>query len=253
MTNGIFAEHTYARQSTHQRAHGGGVGRGEFSWWKHEAIERAMRRQLPVLAKMGRGLIIDMHAGDGEPTPHPQPDFWAGGALITTPHLAISMADAFGADVWLCEKSHAARHALDDRYGGRARILRNHERLLDELSAIGRCAWTIVLNDPNGHGQHGVEVMQRIAKANQHSDFVVVVNHQSIRRHIGVGKSDNTGNAFALAVEASKEKYAWMVDPDEWAARLGKRHVLATTIMAFSDAMKPQILLISNFIPGYAR
>lgn len=229
------------------------VGRNDRSWWKHEHFRRFMGRQLPVLAKRGHGLIIDMHAGDGEATPHIQGDLFNGGALITTPHLALSMADRWGADVWLCEKSHRPRAALLAAYGRRAEVVANHDRLMQRLPSIGAYPWVIVLNDPNGHGRHGVEVMQAIARENPCSDFIINVNHHTIRRHLGVGAKDNTGNAFALAVEATKEHYAWMLVPANWAQRLDKRQQMATQVMRLSADMASQVILVSNFIPGYGR
>lgn len=253
MTQVSIAETGYAKQTLYQRKHGGGVGRSKASFWKHEAIKRAMRRQLPILAKRGRGLIIDLNAGDGEATPHRQPDFFAGGALITTPHLALAMGDCYGADVWLCERSHAPRRALSAAYGDRAKIYGNHNQLSKTLGTIAAAPWVMVLSDPNGHGNssNGLSIMRQIAQINPISDFVTVVNHRSIMRHLGVGAKDNSGNAFALAVEASKEHYAWMLTPQRWADQLGKRQVLATEPRRLSPEMTAQILLISNFIPGH--
>lgn len=243
----------YAVQTDRQRKHGGGIGRSGKSFQKHDAISRLMNRQLPVLAKMGRGIIIDMHAGDGRDTPHIQPDFFSGGALITTPHLAIVAGRKFGADVWLCERSHGPRAALVHDYGNDAEILRNHTTLNSRLDEIAAAPWVMVLNDPNGHGAHGVETMQAIAGANRRSDFIVVVNHQSLTRHLAVGKSDNTGNAFALRVEAAKSKYAWMLDSGKWASTLGKRQFIDTAPMHLSNEMTAVIVLCSNWIAGYGR
>lgn len=255
MTDTSFQECAYARQSAHQRKNGGGVGRSEKSWRKHEAIERAMGRQLPVLAKRGRGLIVDLHAGDGKATPHRQPDFFAGGALITTPHLALSMAARWGADVWLYEKSRAPRLDLQEAYGERAEVMGNHRGMLNRLDDVAAYPWVMVLCDPNGHGKenNGVEVMEAVSTANRRSDFIVVVNRGSILRHQGVGKSDNNGNQFALAVEATKAQYAWMLTPELWAQRLRKRQYLATAPMRISNEMTAQVVLISNFIPGHSR
>lgn len=229
------------------------VGRNDKSWWKHEHFQRFMGRQLPVLAKRGRGLIVDMHAGDGEATPHKQADLFSGGALITTPHLALSMADRWGADVWLCERSHAPHAALVREYGDRALVLRNHDKLSQKGDEVAAYPWVLVLNDPNGHSAHGVEVMRSISDANPCSDFIINVNRGSIQRHLGVGAKDNSGNAFALAVEATREHYAWMLTPGAWAERLGKRQYQATQPVYLSPEMTSQVLLISNFIPGHGR
>ena len=253
MTQQSISENHYAVQSIAQRKHGGGVGKGERSYQKHEAVRRFLHRQMPVLAKRGRGLIIDMHAGDGRETPHIQPDFFAGGALITTPHLAIVAARKWGADVWLCEKSHAPRVALIAAYSQEATVLRNHNTLDLRLAEIAAAPWVIVLNDPNGHSQHGVDTMREIARANPCSDFIVVVNCGSLKRHLAVGKSDNTGNEFALSVEAAKERYSWMLEPEAWAQRLFKRQHVATEPMYLSNEMTAQVVLCSNWIAGYGK
>lgn len=256
MTLASIANHSYARQSVSQHKHSGGVGRCSKSFWKHEEIKKYLGRLLPVLSKRSHGshgLIIDMHAGDGEATPHPQPDMFAGGALITTPHLAITMAEKWRADVWLCERSHAPRKALKSAYGGFARIFGNHNQLLNHADEIGSYPWVIVINDPNGHSDesNGVSIMRAIAETNPVSDFIIVCNHRSIRRHLGVGKKDNSKIPLALAVQATASKYEWMLQPENWKERLGKRQVMATEPMPLSPDMTAQVLLVSNFIPGY--
>lgn len=251
MTEMNIQSATYSGQTRSQRRNGGGVGRSRQSHWKHEAIKRAMHRQLPVLRKRGRGLIIDMHAGDGKETLHPQPDMWAGGALITTPHLALSHARI--ADVWLCEKGREPRRTLIEGYGEQAKVLANHNKLLNCLDEVRRYPWVLVLNDPNGPSEHGIEVMNQISHANAVSDFVIVVNRGAIKRILGVGKSDNSANQFALNVEASQPRYAWMMTPANWAKRLQKRHALATVPKWISNEMTAQIILVSNFIPGMGR
>lgn len=251
MTEMNIQSATYSGQTRSQQRNGGGLGRSRQSFWKHEAIRRAIDRQIPVLRKRGRGLIIDMHAGDGKETDHPQPDMWAGGALITTPHLALSHTQY--ADVWLCEINADRRRLLNAAYGDRAKILANHSNLLTHIEEIGRAPLVIVINDPNGHSKHGIEIMEQIARSNPISDFVIVVNIGSLKNHLGVGKSDNSNNAFALNVEAAKPRYAWMLKPEEWARRLRKRQHLVTEPKWISKRMTAQILLLSNFIPGIVR
>ena len=51
---------SYSVQTDYERKNGGGLGRCEHSYWKHDLIEKFMRRQLPVLMKRGKGCIIDM-------------------------------------------------------------------------------------------------------------------------------------------------------------------------------------------------
>lgn len=246
----------YAVQTFNQRKHGGGIGRGDRSFHKLEFMEYFMMRQIPVLSRRGRGLIIDMNAGDGQETPHVQKDFFADGALISTPHLAIRAARRFGADVWLCEKSAPARKRLKELWGNDARIFGNHNTLSKHLDLVANYPWLFVLSDPNGHGDssNGVTVMAKLSEVNHVSDFVVVVNLQSLWRHQGLRTTSNHDeNVRVTAARASKERYSWMVDPNQWAQHLGKRQVMERKPIHQQGAMRAQVLLISNWIAGYGR
>ena len=242
----------YAVQTAAQRRNGGGVGKSEKSFHKHEQIEQYMNRQLPVLVrKFGRGCIIDMHAGDGEPTPFPTPDFFAGGLLKTTPHLAIAAAREFGADVILCEKTKEQRQHLQDVYGTEARVIGNHANLLELAELIAAYRWILVLNDPNGHSDQGVVIMQWLATTVLISDFIVVVNCHSIRRCLAL-KPCHQKKAINAARKSGLD-HEWMLYPEQWKAALNKHQVMAGKPIRLSNAMEAQVLLISNWIAGYGK
>ena len=242
----------YAVQSPAQRRGGGGKGQSERSWRKHDLIEKMINRQAPVLTKKGRGCIIDMHAGDGKETPHPQPDFFNGGSLKTTAALAVVAGRRWNADVILCERSRNSRKILETAFAQYALVIGHHAQLLDREPELTGYSWLIVINDPNGYANHGVEVMARIAALNPISDFIINFNRRSLTRPLGLTNPDHP-RASVRGSWRSGMKHKWMLSPDEWRKQLGKRHVLATTPVTLSRAMESQILLVSNFIAGYGK
>lgn len=245
-------KYPYGVQTRAQRRGGGGKGQSERSWRKHDLIEKFMNRQLPVLAKKGRGCLIDMHAGDGQETPHPQPDFFAGGALRTTAALAVVAARRWKADVILCERQQSSRQLLNGVYGGIARILDNHQGLLDLAPELAGYAWLAVLNDPNGYSTQGVDIMASLANLNPVSDFIINFNRRSLTRPLGLTDPDHPRASVRSSYRSGLE-HRWMLSPDEWRKRLGKRQVIATTPVSLSPEMESQILLVSNFIAGYGK
>lgn len=242
----------YAIQTDAQRRNGGGLGRCEKSFYKFAQIKRYMNRQLPVLtSKFGSGCIIDMHAGDGKPTPFPTPDFFVGGSLETTPTLAIAAARFFDADVILCEKNKGQRQYLNDHYGAAACVIGDHFKLHEMAEQVAAYPWILVINDPNGHGDQGVATMQWLAKLVPVSDFIVVVNCFAIRRCLGL-KPNHPEKSIQLARQSGLDN-EWMLDPEQWKAKLNKREVLAGKPTRLSNAMEAQILLVSNWIAGYGK
>jgi hypothetical protein len=161
------------------------------------------------------------------------------------------MAERYGADVWLCERSHHARHLLMDAYGDRADVLQNNSRLLrsDRLAAICEYPWIMALNDPNGYGAQSVEVMQALSAAAPKSDFIVVVNAHPFRRTLGLKAND----PMSVASRESGQRNVWMLDKNQWQERLGKRQCLESAEGKLSAAMQARIFLVSNYIPGYNR
>jgi len=249
MTEKSILHNTYAVQTIGQRRDGGGLGRCEKSHHKFSQIEKYLNRQLPVLtAQRGRGVIIDMHAGDGKTTPFPIPDFFAGGSLKTTPTIAISSARKYGADVILCERNREHRQYLQDTYGADARVISNHKNLLQIENDLLWYPWILAISDPNGHGDQGVEIMQWLADLIPVSDFIVVVNHFSIRRCLGLHPSQD------CKVEAARQSgldHEWMRHPEQWKEKLHKKQVLAGKPARLSNTMEAQVLLVSNWIAGY--
>ena len=239
----------YARQTHSERKNGGGLGRCERSYWKHDCIERYLLRQVPILSKRGLGCIIDMHSGDGLDTPHPQPDFFAGGSVKTTPALAVSCARRYPSKVILCEKNKNFLSILIQQWGNEATILGNNKDLLTMAPILSNFPWIIVINDPNGYRHQEVEVMQFLSVTVPVSDFIVVVNHRALRGCLGLKNPNHPLNSVRRSRE-SGVAHAWMANPNEWKVKLNKRHVLFTAPCYLSGGMTAQVLLVSNFIPG---
>lgn len=241
----------YSVQTVAERKKGGGMGVGPLSYWKHAQIEDFLYRQLPVLAKRGSGCLIDLHAGDGLATPHPQPDLFAGGSVKTTPALAISAARKYRAKVILCEANRQRRAGLFRQWRSEATIIGNHQELLKKESEIAGFPWVVAISDPNGYGEQGFAVMKRLAEISPVSDFIIVVNITSLIRPLGL--KPNHPRFCVRASRQSGVEHQWMLDPEQWKARLGKRQVLAAGPQRLSNAMTARVLLVSNFIPGAAR
>lgn len=228
------------------------VGRCELSYWKHDEIEKFMKRQLPVISKKGRGCIIDMHSGDGKDTPHPQPDLFSGGSLKTTPTLSIYYAKKYNADVILCEKNKICRDGLISEYSNHAMIIANNHRLMTMYEQISKYPWILVLNDPNGYGKQSFAVMKSLSVMTPVSDFVIVFNEHSLARAMGLVKNNNENHSLAHVRGATRSAIdnEWMFNDNEWKTRLGKRKILSVGPKRLSNEMNAKILLISNFIPG---
>lgn len=252
MTKKSLTDFSYAVQTTYQRKKGGGLGRSQHSFWKHDQIESFMRRQLPVLyAKFGNICIIDMHAGDGLETPHIQSDFFADGSVNTTPALAVKYGKMYDAKVILCEKDKDRRESLIKQFGDYSEIIGNHLELTyrDDLPSYDAL---LIINDPNGHSEQGVAIMQWIEEQNKTSDFIVVVNCRSINRCKGLQIPDKE-NPFAKSLLASRRsgfENEWMCEPGQWKVKLRKKQVLPFGPVKISNSMEALILLASNFIPG---
>jgi hypothetical protein len=241
-----------------QRRKGGGTGRGPQTFWKHDQIDRYMKVQLPILAKRqeGRGLIIDMHAGDGEPVEHPIADLFAGRCLSTTPDLAVGAAERFGADVILCERNREARKALEEKFGDRRaviEILPNNE-LLTDFERVERFqddyGWVLVLNDPNGYSDQSEEVMQGLSSVLRICDFIIVVNLHSFVRPAGLPK--DSGTLACRRARESADDHSWMSDGAMWMEFLDKEDYRSQD-GKLSAAMQARVFLVSNFIPERVR
>lgn len=235
-------------------------GRGRETWLKHELMRRAAGAQIAALDKLspGRGLIVDMHAGDGEGVEiaDGQADLWLPHVSDSTAALACRFAAACanGADVLLCESHTERREALRVSYGDQpsVKVLRCHADLLRR--DFSGYAWAFVFNDPNGPRSHGVEEMEHVARQVRASDFLIVVNEQAIVRHSSLKCDADTGNwhpsnrHMGPAAYATRDRYTWMLDADKWRQRLGKRSVAVSEFVTRNNAFHGRVVLVTNFV-----
>lgn len=224
------------------------IGRTDASWKKHDIVRDVARGQASVLAKRfgQRGIIIDMHSGDGSGVCQPQLDlFYGNNPSSATPEIARTIAKLIGGvDIVLCEKSKKRRDELIESFP-LAKVLRNHSLAVNEILPCHK--WALVFNDPNGYSMHGVEHMQAIA-GKIPSDFIVVFNHGSMNRLLGMKDDKDYDTQFPKIVRDLKPKYEWMIEPDNWRKRLRRRCIGASRVISASNNFQYRVFVITNFI-----
>ena len=229
-----------------------GAGKSATSWEKHELMRRALQAQAAKaqMAIGGLGVIVDMHAHDGCGVTAPQVDLFNDSESTSSATLAFRVAKKHGCDLVLCEKDKARMAVLQHRLGDEPLYLTNNQKLM--LLDWTYYAWAIVLNDPNGHSEHAVPVMQHIARQrNLRSDFIVMVNESSLRRHINVAPSSDTDDEHcnAPAIKGSRAAaagYAWMLQPEQWRRQLFKRYVAHSAETTRGKAYQGRLLVLSD-------
>lgn len=217
-----------------------GAGKSEASWLKHSLIVQVANAQAHALHhgihfRRGRGIIIDMHAGDGEGVEQPQVDMFGANPSRTTAQLAVQLARSIpSTDVVLCERDAGRRAALVECWPD-IPILSDHA---DAPALVdGRYRWALVLNDPNGPKAHGIEHMQEIARRVRACDFVIAVNDGAVGRCQGVKDPK---------FHQGMSKYAWMRDWHEWALRLNRKQIAVSNLTSQSNGFRHRILVVAN-------
>lgn len=236
-----------------------GKGESEFSGIKHASIERIIRGQeaiarriLPFDASIA---LTDMHAADGFGSKAIQLDLLRGGESKATAvqivecALRLRRAGYHAVEVYLCEKNNSRRTLLAARFRDvpGLRILKDHS----ELPSFRPFIWALILNDPNGPGDHGDDTLQRIAKECRRADFLIVVNEGACERILGVRQPSANPKAVRwsrdpASIAAQHARIAWRLKPDEWGRRLGRRSVMVARSLYGCRGMKGRILLVSN-------
>lgn len=229
-----------------------GAGKSASSWQKHELIKAAIEAQAAKASKVfrGKGVIVDMHAHDGGGVEHPQLDMFGDYDSTSSAGIALLIARRYGCDLVLCEKKRERLMLLKDRFGSFPIYLPNHYHLMD--FDFARYQWAIVLNDPNGPSEHGVDVLIDISsKPRLASDFIVMVNDGALARLDGVrdccpSDSEKPNGAMIIAMRQTKSAYAWMRDPQKWKETLGKRFVAYSHFTTSGNGYKGRLMMISN-------
>ena len=238
------------------KQHNGNVGKGKRSYEKHYLIKRAAGGQVSILAKNNttdRGVIIDMHAGDGDGGTLPQLSLWEEALSDASPFIANRLANTVypTPDIILCESHVASRHQLDECFRNQrnVRILPNNHSLL-KLD-FSQYSWGLVLNDPNGPRDHSVDVLEFLSRSINYIDFIIVVNEGGIERHLGLRDhplGDSKNATMIRQAYETRERYKWMLDPDQWRIKLGRKKVAWSTSPVINSAFRGRVIVAANFL-----
>jgi hypothetical protein len=231
-------------QRTRQRDN---AGVSEASWKKHRLLWRAASGQAHAYRcthPSARCLIIDMHAADGVGVPMPQLDLFRQPEAWPTPLIAWRLAAALGnTDVVLCEQVRKKRQALAQHFPG-AVIVKSHAEILSAVCPAHR--WALVLNDPCGPADHGIETLQQLTGMLR-LDTLIAVNYAALRRIMGLKPAGETCDSpFVASVRASQQKYAWMVDARNWQDALAARQMAQSVLIKASANFHYRIFVLSH-------
>lgn len=225
------------------------VGRTSTSWKKHSIIRDVLFGQCAVMKKrFGRGLIIDMHAGDGVGVEQPQLDLFGENyenPSSATSETAVLIAKMLGdVDVVLCEKKKKSRILIEERFP-RHVVIDDHALSPSMIKDYHK--WVAVINDPNGYSAHGIEYMDDISKSII-SDFIIVQNIGSLKRLMSMGDENEYSHEWPEKVRMLKPIYAWMMDANNWRIRLGKRCLACSKEINASNNFRYRVLIATNFL-----
>lgn len=174
----------------------------------------------------------------------PQLDLFGPPPAWPTPLIAMRLAATIGnAEVVLCEKDAKKRRALAGKFPG-AVLLENHAKAPSVLRPEHR--WALVLNDPCGYSDHGIETLKLLA-TRVRLDTILVFNEGAMRRILGMQEVVTIPDPPNVArVRAARQKYAWMAEPQNWARTLGTRHMARTVLIKASANFHYRIFVLSH-------
>lgn len=199
-------------------------------------------------------LLVDMHAGDGMGVPNPQFDLFQTNHSMSTPAMAIKLAQNIGnGTVILCEKQQDLRAKLSTAYPT-AHMCGNNTHVLPMI--LPHHTWALIINDPNGYAGHSIATMQQIAGTIA-SDFVIVFNEGALERLCGMNDSIDWSHmlhgTFISNIRNAKKQYAWMLEPQNWGKKLTRRYVARSIRKNASSGFRYRILVVSNFLSQVIR
>lgn len=234
--------------------------RTEDSYKKHAWLKIAIESQLAMYRirhRRDRIVIVDMHAGDGQGVLRPQPALFPEYTeeSESTAALAVRHAEQYRADVILCEKQAARRQSLQ-RLFPHVRIEKEHAVLLSLLEQ-GRYDWGLILNDPNGVRDQGVDIMQTLAGLLR-CDFIMTFNEGAWHCHMSVRDTAPSPAAperkQTTGCRESKARYQWMHCWDEWPRRLARKHIAySVPMIKQSSRFHFHILVVADFLGDRVR
>lgn len=229
-----------------------GFGHSPASYRKHALLKRVIEGQCyayQVKHPDARLLLCDMHAGNGQGvvTPNYQPDFFAttNGLSLTSAQVLVQLAHMLpNAAVVLCESHGERRKALQQAFPQTA-VMPNYHDLLQ--LPLYRYDWALLVSDPNGHSNQGVEVMAAVGEQIA-ADFVVIWNALSWRRHMGVMVPPPDAPRGVHQTYIRKGLYTWMGTPQGWKHQLGRKKVAWTEEIRGSDAFRYRVIVAANYL-----
>jgi len=222
-------------------------------------MKRAANAQISILniKVQGHGLIIDMNAGDGNGVesrqgvlPFPEEEFQEYMHSEPSPRIADKLAKKCDptASIILCERNRVRRKQLEQFFyeSHHVQIYGNHEALLN--ADFTQYAWVFVFNDPCGPAGHGTQVLEHIAK-HPRADFLIVVNESAIDRLLGLrAEGSEEEEPRIQGARKARERYLWMLDPEEWRQRLNRRLVCWSKDTINNPAFHGRVIVVSNYL-----
>jgi hypothetical protein len=236
-----------------------GAGKSASSFRKHELIEHLATAQCAVLSRQnGRGLIVDMHAGDGEGVASNQLSLFGDNQSRATARIAGLLALRHSALCILCEKDGKKRQSLEllSKQVPECLLFDDNERVIETVKH-GMFGWALVLNDPCGPSDHQANVLWHLSKCVRRSDFIVVVNEGAIRRNLGlkpdVGQDTGKNAAAVRGARAKAPEYRWMLDYGQWASMLNKKTALVARQLSGHKGFTGRVTMFTNYSARFDR
>lgn len=235
-------------------------GENPNSYQKHELIKAAIDAQIAVASKLlhkrDSALIIDLHAGDGHGIEPAQLNLFGPQESVPTALIALAAAERLNkycrVGLRLFERDATRRHTLHDAISLRnphldlLSIEENH-KALQEFAFFRGYDYVLAISDPNGPKAAGTDVLIAIAqqRTDRRLDVLAVIATGALARIRGLKSNSPSAQG---ARRTHDEFYWWHDKPEEWAHRLNRQIVVASSpIKAANGGMQQKIFLITNF------
>lgn len=242
-----------------------GRGKSEWSWVKQLFFEKIIGAYAGVAARLGwkRGIGIDMHAGDGEGIRYGEGDLFGHTQRSKASSMVLyEQSKSHGNfDTVLCEIKPERRELLHPKFPD-AMILKDHADIKHYLETLKKKpAWGILICDPCGPKEMGLEALKTLCREIQYLDIVMAFPHGGIVRPLGLRK-DGPNPISAKNANTSQKRYGWMLDCNnidkygmpypslKWVNVFSRRHlVCSSSVITRSKGFHYRIMVASNFLP----
>ena len=128
----------------------------------------------------------------------------------------------------------------------RAIVLADHS----EVPALVRHdhRWALVFNDPCGYASHGISTMETLASLLP-TDWIITFNEGMLKRLMGMNETAQpTDTSHVLTMRQRRTTYGWMMEPRQWARRLGAQHMARSVFIAASAGFRYRILVLAYLL-----